>query len=161
MRRPLRTDPLLDATPAGLWRRLCAIAYDAIVLVALCAIATLLFLPLTNGSALSAADTPRLEYVYRLALLAVVAGYSCYCWTHGGQTIGMLAWRLRVERRDGRALDWRLALLRLGAACVALGAAGLGLVWLLFDAERRAWHDRWTSTRMIVRPKKTNVSARA
>jgi uncharacterized RDD family membrane protein YckC len=144
----------LDDIPAGLWRRLFALAYDAILLFALCAIVTLLFLPLTGGSALTAAQTPRLEYLYRVALLAVVAGYTCYCWTHGGQTIGMLAWRLRVEREDGTALDWRLALLRLGAACVSLAAAGLGFVWLLFDPARRTWHDRWTHTRMIVRPRK-------
>jgi len=145
----------LDDIPAGLWRRLFALAYDAILLFALCAIVTLLFLPLTGGSALTAAQTPRLEVLYRVVLLAVVAGYTCYCWTHGGQTIGMLAWRLYVQRENGAALDWPLALRRLGAACVSLAAAGLGFVWLLFDPARRTWHDRWTHTRVIVRPGKS------
>jgi len=145
----------LDDIPAGLGRRLFALAYDAILLFALCAIVTLLFLPLTGGSALTAAQTPRLEVLYRVVLLAVVAGYTCYCWTHGGQTIGMLAWRLYVQRENGAALDWPLALRRLGAACVSLAAAGLGFVWLLFDPARRTWHDRWTHTRVIVRPGKS------
>ena len=145
----------MDDIPAGLWRRLFALAYDAILLFALCAIVTLLFLPLTGGSALTAAQTPRLEVLYRVVLLAVVAGYTCYCWTHGGQTIGMLAWRLYVQRENGAALDWPLALRRLGAACVSLAAAGLGFVWLLFDPARRTWHDRWTHTRVIVRPGKS------
>ncbi len=145
----------MDDIPAGLWRRLFALAYDAILLFALCAIVTLAFLPLTGGSALTAAQTPRLELLYRVALLAVVAGYTCYCWTHGGQTIGMLAWRLYVQRENGAALDWPLALRRLGAACVSLAAAGLGFVWLLFDPARRTWHDRWTHTRVIVRPRKS------
>ena len=145
----------MDDIPAGLWRRLFALAYDAILLFALCAIVTLLFLPLTGGSALTAAQTPRLEVLYQVALLAVVAGYTCYCWTHGGQTIGMLAWRLYVQRENGAALDWPLALRRLGAACVSFAAAGLGFVWLLFDPARRTWHDRWTHTRVIVRPGKS------
>ena len=145
----------MDDIPAGLWRRLFALAYDAILLFALCAIVTLLFLPLTGGSALTAAQTPRLEVLYRVVLLAVVAGYTCYCWTHGGQTIGMLAWRLYVQRENGAALDWPLALRRLGAACVSLAAAGLGFVWLLFDPARRTWHDRWTHTRVLVRPGKS------
>ena len=145
----------MDDIPAGLWRRLFALAYDAILLFALCAIVTLLFLPLNGGSALTAAQTPRLEVLYRVVLLAVVAGYTCYCWTHGGQTIGMLAWRLYVQRENGAALDWPLALRRLGAACVSLAAAGLGFVWLLFDPARRTWHDRWTHTRVIVRPRKS------
>ena len=145
----------MDDIPAGLGRRLFALAYDAILLFALCAIVTLLFLPLTGGSALTAAQTPRLEVLYRVVLLAVVAGYTCYCWTHGGQTIGMLAWRLYVQRENGASLDWPLALRRLGAACVSLAAAGLGFVWLLFDPERRTWHDRWTHTRVIVRPRKS------
>ena len=115
---------------------------------------TLAFLPLNGGDAVTGADAPVLEYFYRGALLAALAGYSCYCWTHGGQTIGMLAWRLRVVREAGGALDWPLALLRFVAACVSLGAAGLGLLWVLFDPARRAWHDRWTRTRMIVLPKK-------
>jgi uncharacterized RDD family membrane protein YckC len=144
----------LDDIPAGLVRRLCALAYDAIVLFALCALVTLAFLPLNSGDAVTGIDTPLLEYFYRGALVAALAGYSCYCWTHGGQTIGMLAWRLRVVRETGGALDWPLALRRFAAACVSLGAAGLGLLWVPFDPARRAWHDRWTRTRVILLPKK-------
>jgi uncharacterized RDD family membrane protein YckC len=143
----------LDDTPAGLLRRLCALGYDTVILFALFALVTLAFMPLNSGDAVTGIDTPVLEYFYKSALAAVLAGYSCYCWTHGGQTIGMLAWRLRVVRETGGALDWPLALRRFAAACVALGAAGLGLLWVPFDPARRAWHDRWTRTRMIVVPK--------
>jgi uncharacterized RDD family membrane protein YckC len=136
-------------------RRLCALAYDAIILFALCALVTLGFIPMNRGDAVTGIDTPMLEYFYRTALVAAIAGYSCYCWTHGGQTIGMLAWRLRVVRESGGTLDWPLALRRFAAACVSLGGAGLGLLWVALDPGRRAWHDRWTHTQVIVLPKKT------
>jgi uncharacterized RDD family membrane protein YckC len=144
----------LLATPAGLLRRLCALLYDGIVLIALCLVATVPFLPLTGGDAVTGIDTPQLEPFYQAAMLAVMAAYSAYSWTHGGQTIGMRAWRLRVERDDGSALDGRRALLRFAAATVSLLAVGLGFVWACFDPQRRTWHDRWTHTRVVLVPRR-------
>jgi uncharacterized RDD family membrane protein YckC len=134
-------------------RRLCALFYDVVVLLALCIVATVPFLALTGGDAVTGLDTPRLEPLYQLAMLTVIAAYSVYSWTHGGQTIGMRAWRLRVERDDGGPLDTRRALLRFAAATVSSLAVGLGFVWASFDPQRRTWHDRWTRTRMVVLPK--------
>ena len=42
-----------------------------------------------------------------LGVLLLLFGWS---WTHGGQTLGMRAWRLRLERSDGTPLDWPAAL---------------------------------------------------
>jgi uncharacterized RDD family membrane protein YckC len=148
----------LSAIPSGLVRRLCALVYDFVVLIALCLVATVPFLSLTGGDAVTGVDTPRLEPLYQLAMFAVIAAYSVYSWTHGGQTIGMRAWRLRVERDDGGDLDRRRALLRFGAATVSILAVGLGFVWACFDPERRTWHDRWTRTRVVVLPKRERGS---
>jgi uncharacterized RDD family membrane protein YckC len=139
--------------PAGLVRRLCALLYDGVVLFAVCLVATVPFLPLTGGDAVTGIDTPRLEPWYQATMLAVMAAYSTYSWTHGGQTIGMRAWRLRVERSDGRPLDARTALLRFAAATVSFVAAGLGWLWAGVDPQRRTWHDLWTQTRVVVVPK--------
>ena len=137
---------------AGLARRLGAALYDALLLLALAMIATLLFLPLTGGEALTPAEHPLLERIYQLTLCAIVVGYFGYCWTRSGQSIGMLAWRLRVEREDGRLLTWRDSVLRVAAALVSALPAGLGYLWSWLDADRRTWHDRWTRTRVVVLP---------
>jgi len=42
---------------------------------------------------------------------------------------------------------------RLGWALVSLLPLGLGFLWILFDPEKRAWHDRLSRTRVVVLPK--------
>jgi uncharacterized RDD family membrane protein YckC len=139
---------------AGVLRRFGAMLYDLLIVVALMFIVTALFLPLTGGEAITPGDAGVLERIYQVALLLVVVLFFGVFWTWRGQTIGMLAWRLRVERSDGSLLTWRDALLRLGGACVSLAALGLGYFWIWIDSERRAWHDRWSGTRVVVQPKK-------
>jgi len=140
----------LTKNPAGLARRLGAWLYDALLLLAIVLIATALFLPLNGGEAFTADQDPVLEFAYRCTVFAIVVVYCGYCWTRSGQTIGMLAWRISVEREDGGRLTWRDSLLRVAGATVSLLAVGLGYVWLLFDPQRRTWHDRWTRTRVVV-----------
>jgi uncharacterized RDD family membrane protein YckC len=57
-------------------------------------------------------------------------------------------------RADGGPITWRIALVRLGGACVSAAAAGLGYFWIWVDRDRLAWHDRWSGTRVIVLPKR-------
>ncbi len=140
--------------PAGLLRRLGALLYDSLLLLALFMVATAILLPLTGGEAITPAAHPALEFAYRAALLALLVGfYGCF-WTRRGQTLGMASWRLRIEREDGALLTWPDTVRRLAAAAVSLAPAGLGLLWILFDPQRRAWHDRWTRTRVVVLPKR-------
>jgi len=139
---------------AGLLRRLGAMLYDLLIVGALMFIVTALFLPFTGGEAITPGESGALERIYQAALLLVVVLFFGVFWTWRGQTIGMLAWRLRVQRPDGSALAWRDALIRLAGACVSLAALGLGYFWIWIDREKLAWHDRWSGTRVVVLPKK-------
>jgi len=138
---------------AGLLRRFGAMLYDFILVVALAVIVTLLFLPFT-GKGITPRESGAVEYLYQAALLLVIVLFFCVFWTWRGQTLGMLAWRLRVERLDGSFLSWRDALIRLAGAWVSFAALGLGYFWIWIDRDRRAWHDRWSGTRVVVVPKK-------
>jgi uncharacterized RDD family membrane protein YckC len=140
---------------AGVLRRFGAMLYDLLLVVALLFIVTALFLPFTGGEAITAERSVVVERIYQAVLLFVVVVFFCLFWTWRGQTVGMLAWRLRVERSDGTLLTWRDALLRLGGACVSLAALGLGYFWIWIDRDRLAWHDRWSGTRVVVTPKKS------
>lgn len=139
---------------AGVLRRLGAMLYDGLIVLALLFIVTALFLPLTGGEAITPGESGALERIYQATLVVVVVLFFCVFWTWRGQTIGMLAWRLRVQRPDGTKLTWRDALIRLGGACVSLAALGLGYWWIWVDRDRRAWHDRWSGTNVVVLPKK-------
>ena len=139
---------------AGLPRRLAAMFYDTLLLLALLMAATALFLLLTGGEAVDPRIHPALEFIYRLVLVALIVGFFGVSWTRSGQTLGMATWRLRVEREDGRSLTWGDTLRRLGWALVSLLPAGLGFGWVLVDPERRAWHDRLSRTRVVVVPKR-------
>lgn len=137
--------------PASLLRRLGALIYDGLLLAALLMIGTACFLPFTHGEAVT---QPVLRFVLRIFLLGLIVGFFGVFWTRTGQTLGMQSWRLKVERLDGRLLSWKDVVLRLGAAFLSWLPLGLGYLWILFDAEGRAWHDRLSGTRVVVLPKR-------
>ena len=130
--------------PAPVWRRLAAFCYDLLLLTALVLSFTLLVLAVRLGAAVPAGT-----WWFRLCLLGVVAAFFCGFWAHGGQTLGMRAWRIRVVRDDGAALTWPRAGARFVLGVVAAAPAGLGLWWSFFDESKRGWHDRWTGTRVV------------
>ena len=140
---------------AGVWRRLGAMFYDTLLVVASLMVVTALFLPLTGGEAITADQVgSAFEYLYRSVLLVVIVLYFGWPWTRSGQTVGMMAWRLRLERNDGSMVRWSDVPKRLAGATVSLLAAGMGYWWIWIDRERRTWHDRWTDTRVVVLPRR-------
>jgi uncharacterized RDD family membrane protein YckC len=141
-------------THAGVLRRFGAMLYDVLIVLALGLVMTALFLPFTGGEAITPQDSGALERVYQASWLLVIVLFFGIFWTRGGQTVGMLAWRLRVERTDGARLTWRDALVRLVSAWVSFAALGLGYFWIWIDRDRLAWHDRWSGTRVVVLPKR-------
>jgi uncharacterized RDD family membrane protein YckC len=144
---------VIESVRAGVLRRLGAMVYDALLVAALLMVATTLLLALTDGEAITAERYGALEYAYQALLLALVVGFFGVFWTRRGQTLGMMAWRLKVIREDGSRLTWPDTLKRLGAALVSWAPAGLGYLWIWIDRDGLAWHDRWTHTRVIVLPK--------
>jgi uncharacterized RDD family membrane protein YckC len=139
----------IPAVP-GLNRRLAAMLYDGLLLVALWFVATALLLTVSGGH-LTDADRPLwLLYTLRVSLLLVALMFFAGFWTHGGQTLGMRAWRLKLISASGDSVNWKQALWRFAAAIPSVGAFGLGLFWILLDQERCAMHDRLSGTRLVL-----------
>ena len=138
---------------AGLPRRLAAMVYDSLLLLALLLIATACFLPLTGGTAITWPGFPLLWVLHKLIIAGVVVSFYGVAWTRTGATLGMASWRLRVERLDGSRLTWRDTVVRIGAAILSWIPLGLGWVWCVVDREGRSWHDILSRTRVVVLPK--------
>ncbi len=129
---------------AGLSRRLAALVYDACLLLAILFIATACVVALRGGEAL-----PSGQWLYSVYLLAITFFFFGWFWTHGGQTLGMKAWNIRVCTQDGGDPSWSRSGLRWLAACLSVGSLGLGYLWVLIDPAGLAWHDRLSGTRVV------------
>jgi len=154
-----QTQPLdLDQTRSpGLLRRLAAICYDAVLVFGvLLLLWTLYYFGLSAVTGSEDVGHNRLAQLYwPLALLAMV-GFHLWFWTHGGQTLGMKSWRLRVIGADGRDPAAGPALQRYLWAWVSALALGLGFLWVLVDRQGLTWHDRLSGTRLVMTVKRGN-----
>ena len=140
---------MITGTSAGFGRRVAALLYDALLLAALLVIFTAGAMFFTHGKALELKTVGAWFYVYRVGLLAVIAGYYVLNWTRSGQTLGMRAWRLRAVTETGKPLTWQPAALRFVCGILAWAPAALGVLWLYADPEHLAIHDRLSRTRMV------------
>lgn len=130
--------------PPGLARRMAAIAYDTLLVTAVLFVATAVLLALTGGEAIRPGSG-----WYSAYLMAVSFVYFGWFWTHGGQTLGMRSWRLRLVGAGDNGATWRQALLRFVGAGVSWLAFGAGFLCLLVDPQRLTWHDRISATRVV------------
>ena len=128
----------------GFFRRLSAALYDSLLLLAILFFATALLLPLNAGQAFSPD-----QWGYPLYLLAISFGFYGWFWTHGGQTLGLRAWKLQLVCWDGSALSWQRASVRFVGMLLAWGCFGLGIVWSCWDKNGYCWHDYLSKTHTI------------
>ena len=132
---------------ANFGRRLGAIFYDLLLLIAMLMVAALPFV-------LIAGDTHKnfsTRSGFQLYLVAVIFFYYTGFWIHG-QTLGLRTWKLRLVAANGGPVTWTLASKRFAAALLSIGCLGLGFLWALIDREKLAWHDRLSGTRLIRLP---------
>ena len=135
--------PLADKNP-GLLRRLGAMLYDALLLLALLMLATALLMPISRGAI-------QIDNIaYPLYLLSIATGYFVYFWLRHGQTLGMRTWKIRLVRADGQALTLGDTLRRLVFSVLSWLPLGLGFWRILFSHQRLAWHDRWSGTLLVM-----------
>jgi len=147
--------------PASVGRRLAALLYDSLIILAIEMLAAGLIIALLEALVASgvmsyapyqdASDLlgthPIWSYVYSAYLGIIWVGFFVYFWTKAGQTVGMKSWKLRVQNEDGSLIDRTQALIR-------IGTSGFGLANLLvpFDHKKRGFHDIWAKTEVVVLP---------
>lgn len=142
----MRTD-IENAVNPSLWRRLAAIFYDTWLVAAIWLLGATADTFIRAGLGIGSAGWHLPLQAYFLLAPAVFFGWF---WTHGGQTLGMRAWRLKLVDLQGASVSWRQALIRFCGAWIALLALGLGYLWVWIDRDGLAWHDRWSGTRLVI-----------
>ncbi len=143
---------------AGFLRRLVALFYDWLLLAALLMVAggiaigwvkgleALGLLSLQGYADVSSYLVSSRYYIWYL--IAVIMGFYVGFWVKAGQTLGMKAWRLRVQNIDGRPLSIAQAVVRCSSAVL-----GLGNLLVLIAADKRALQDRIADCEVVVLPK--------
>lgn len=138
----------MTASNASLLRRLGAILYDALLVLAVLFLVTIPFVAVHGGEPVGPGNR-----LYQFTLLAAMYVFFTGFWCRSGSTLGMLAWGLRVETPDGKPPGLGRASLRFFGAILSWLAVGLGFLWQLWDPEVLTWHDRLSGTRLRYYPR--------
>ncbi len=128
----------------GLRRQLACLLYEGLVIFAILLIGFLMPQIVLSGFGIALGGKGLWIHVFLLLM-----AYFSWCWTHGGQTLPMKTWKLRVISKDGHSLRPAQAILRYFAAWLSTLLLGAGFLWVLFDPEKRYLHDRIADTRII------------
>jgi uncharacterized RDD family membrane protein YckC len=131
---------------AGLFRRLAAMVYDGFLLAALWFLATGILVALNGGNALSPFQG---QLILFPSIILLTASFYTWFWTHGGQTLGMRTWKIRLVTSEGKAITRHQALIRILSSIPSIACLGMGYMWIFVDSEKSTWHDHLSQTRVV------------
>lgn len=158
---------------ASLKHRLISMMYEAILLFGIFFAADFLFDVLTQSH-----NESNLRHWRQFYLFLVIGTYFTYFWRHGGQTLPMQTWHIKLVSNDLKAptrkqawlrycLSWMWCLPALGFNDLfeikrwpAIGVFFIGLaIWALstkLDKNGQFLHDKLAGTQLISLPKNTS-----
>ena len=138
----------LDYTPVSLIKRLIAIIYDLFLQIALFFIVGIPISILTtfifnDGNAITEEHSLYLlnQVIILFSLFITSVGFYVWFWTHGGQTLGMKTWRIKLVSNNTQDISRKQAIKRYFSALLSWLCFGVGFLWCLMDTEKRSWHD--------------------
>lgn len=127
------TDTETKKTNASALRQLISSIYDGLLLLAALLIAFAITIPLTQAGIIKP-NSP----VLSLYLLTICFLFYAGFWVHGGQTLGMHVWHIRIEQMDGSTITWKQALIRFVTGLPAWGLLVIGLIRSSIPEENQA-----------------------
>ena len=133
----------------GFFRYLAIVSYDSLLLVALLFLATALILPFNSGEAFTSN-----QYFFSAYIIFVSFFYYGWFWTHGGQTLGMKTWKVKLQAHKEQKITWFLALKRFLMAFLSWAPMGLGVLWIFIDKKHQTWHDKLSGSSLFFEEKR-------
>ncbi|VAW72256.1 hypothetical protein MNBD_GAMMA10-1664 [hydrothermal vent metagenome] len=156
-----KTPRINDYPPASLIKRLMAFIYDLLLLAGLFMItgALAVILPvfiINDGNAIIKGHPFYLINQIIVLSTLFLSGLVFYAWfwTHGGQTLGMKTWRIKLISNETDKISRKQAVIRYFAAVLSWSVVGLGFLWSLIDRKKRCWHDILSASQLVQLPKK-------
>src|SRR5436190_1007681 len=113
-----------DIASISFLRRLAAIFYDSFIVFSFLLVLTAFALLANQGNSLSSYQSLFLGY-----LIFSTGLFVSWFWHKRGQTLGMLAWKIKVVDQDNQNLSWPHAFYRYMVAFGTIALGGLGLLW--------------------------------
>lgn len=134
---------------APITARLAVLIYELVLVVAVLAV-TYLMPHMFLAMATHLVAGPVVQWAHLVLVLCV---YFCWFWTHGGQTLAMKTWRVRLVTQAGGPVPLHQALIRFGLAWLGLCLGAVGYLWIFFDPDRQLLQDRLAGTRLVRTPR--------
>ena len=131
------------------FRLLAVMMYDSMLLVSVLLVAAAVAVALNGGEAIGA-NNP-FFFVYLLGVAFIFYGWF---WTHGGQTLGMRAWRVYLISGQNTGINWQQAFLRFMVGLFSWLPLGLGYWWLWLSPDKLSWHDIASGSYLVYSPKR-------
>lgn len=130
--------------PISLLRRFGAIFYDSFLLLTVLFVASFIIVIPTG-------IRPQDPYFFLFQIYIFVIAYLffAWCWTRGGQTLGLRTWKMKVVNEDNTKLSYTTALIRFIVSMISWLPFGLGYLWSLWDKQHRTWHDIASKTKLV------------
>lgn len=138
----------MTSSNATLLRRVAAMLYDSLLMIALMCLITIPFVAVRGGEFVEP-ESPLHQLVLLLAIFAFFVGF----WSRKGRTLGMQSWGLQLEGANGALPSFAACSIRFVAAILSWSAFGIGFLWQLVDKDNLTWHDRLSGTRLVYYPK--------
>ena len=132
--------PNISTAFSMMFRRSASFLYDCLLLIALFFVMTAIAIGFNHGEAI---QSP----AYYLALYVVGFLFFDWFWRHGGQTLGMSAWRIKVEGSQHESLSFKQSLMRYLSGTLLFIFT---LFYILLDENNAALHDRLSKTRIVM-----------
>ena len=145
--------------PAGLVRRLAAIAYDLLLVFAFLVMLAILAIAYLGGENVYAGG-PDFVRIYNAIRFLIIFVFFVGYWSRRGRTLGMQSWGLQLQTAEGRIPSLGACTIRFFAAILSWLPLGLGFLWQLWDKDRLTWHDRLSGTRVMHYPKPPKEKSR-
>lgn len=128
----------------GFLRRLAAMIYDSLLLFALLIAANAILIPFLGFQPIKPGN-----HLYQIYLLYVIYLFFVWFWIHGGQTLGMKAWDIKLVSDNGKKVGWTQATVRFFGSILSWGILGGGFLWTLIDKDNRSLHDIISHTHLL------------
>jgi len=133
--------------PAGFLKRILALVYDSLLIVAIVLVLSLLLVFVNGGYSESGSFASFIQF-----FILVFTGpifYSYFWIVNKGQTTGMQAWKIKLVTMDETELNINKTMLRCLISTISFACLGLGYLWILYDKDDLSWSDILTKTKVI------------